>query len=193
MRQKHKWIMPAACLLAILLSACAAQPADPQQTEPPVTAEEPEGLQGPTAITPAGPGREERENRNKQPDAGYLDELEVHCEQYEGMYHLWVETDKESMKALTAEQYKSYVFATGADHGGSLSIGIDGEQQAVYWATFVFPDGTGLCWHGGNWQWGSYGMLDESLRVVQPIYHIGSEQDGADEISITPYESAGTE
>ena len=187
MKRKQIAAMAIACLLVLCLAACGQQPIEPAQPEPPVT-EEPEDLQQPTTVTPTAPNREQQ-NEEKPQDVGGLSELEIHCGQYEGMTYLWVETDKESMKTLTVKQYKNYIFGTGASSGENPQIEIDGKQQTIYWMTFVFPDGTGICWHGGNWQWGSYGALDESRRVPEPIYHIGSEEDSSDAVSVTAWES----
>lgn len=182
MKRTHRGLVLIACLLMVLTAACGER--QPNTLGSPA-AEKSEGLAPPSAIEPPQPPKEE-----KPVDTGYLEELEVHCGQYEGLYHLWVETDKESMQALTVKQYKNYTFRTGAKGGETPMTDADGEKQTVYWTTFVFPDGTGLCWHGGNWQWGSYGTLDESLRVPEPIYHIGSEDDDSKEVSVTPWSTA---
>lgn len=183
MKQRtHRGLVLIACLLIVLTAACGERQSNTPSS--PAT-EKSEGLAPPSAIEPPQPPKEE-----KPVDTGYLEELEVHCGQYEGLYHLWVETDKESMQALTVKQYKNYTFRTGAKGGETPMTEADGEKQTVYWTTFVFPDGTGLCWHGGNWQWGSYGTLDESLRVPEPIYHIGSEDDDSKEVSVTPWSTA---
>ena len=179
--RKRIWIL--CCLLAVLLAACGEQPKEPVQPQPPVATEDPED---PEQHVVKAPKKEDQEQ--PAPDTGYLAELEVHGGQYEGMYHLWVETDQESMKALTPQQYKNYAF--GMENKLLPEIGEDGEGQTVYWTTFVFPDGTGICWHGGSHWWGNYGVLDESLRVPEPLYYIGSENDKSDEVSITPWKPA---
>ena len=92
------------------------------------------------------------------------------------------------MKALTPQQYKNYAF--GMENKLLPEIGENGEEQTVYWTTFVFPDGTGLCWHGGSHWWGSYGVLDESLRGPEPLYYVGSGDDKSEEVSITPWKPA---
>ena len=101
--RKRIWIL--CCLLAVLLAACGEQPKEPVQPQPPAVTEEPED---PEQHVVKAPKKEDQEQ--PAPDTGYLAELEVHCGQYEGMYHLWVETDQESMKALTPQQYKNYAF-----------------------------------------------------------------------------------
>lgn len=188
MKRAHKWLALICCLMAVFLTAtaCGKQPVEPVQQEPSVV-DEPEGLQEPSVITPKPPRQEPEKKQEEQLDVGYLRELEVHCEQHGELYHLWVETDKETMQTLTVKQYQNYDFGTGARGGVTQYVEIDGEQQTVYWTTFVFPDGTGLCWHGGNWRWGSYGVLDEGLRIPQPLYYIGSEEDGDKEVTISPW------
>lgn len=188
MKRAQKRLALICCLMAIFLTAtaCGKQPVEPVQQEPSVV-DEPEGLQEPSVITPKPPRQEPEKKQEEQLDVGYLRELEVHCEQYGELYHLWVETDKETMQTLTVKQYQNYDFGTGARGGVTQYVEIDGEQQTVYWTTFVFPDGTGLCWHGGNWRWGSYGVLDEGLRIPEPLYYIGSEEDGDKEVTITPW------
>ena len=102
MKRTHRGLVLIGCLLMVLTAACGEQ--QPNTPSPPAT-EKSEGLAPPSAIEPPQPPKEE-----KPVDTGYLEELEVHCGQYEGLYHLWVETDKESMQALTVKQYKNYTF-----------------------------------------------------------------------------------
>lgn len=84
--RKRIWIL--CCLLAVLLAACGEQPKEPVQPQPPAVTEE---LEDPEQHVVKAPKEEDQEE--PAPDTGYLAELEVHCGQYEGMYHLWVETD----------------------------------------------------------------------------------------------------
>ena len=84
--RKRIWIL--CCLLAVLLAACGEQPKEPVQPQPPAVTEEPED---PEQHVVKAPKKEEQEQ--PAPHTGYLAELEVHGGQYEGMYHLWVETD----------------------------------------------------------------------------------------------------
>lgn len=189
MKVKQSVILLTAAVF-LLLAVCTTKQQEQEQpiTQPPAV-EEPEELAPPVVVETSPPPVEEID----KDDIGCLEGLEVYCEQHDGMYHLWVEIDKESMKSLTKQQYKNYTFGTGARGGNYEVCEADGEEQTVYWTTFVFPDGTGICRHAGNWRWGSYGVLDESLRIPQPTYHVGSDEDIDDELTVTLLESINTD